>query len=84
MTGLRDSRIRQFFDFPPSSPTPSRSRRSDNDAPFLLQALLYLIYLLDPLVKSDYVIAYFHTLTSTANYPSFQWLKEVYNILPYK
>ncbi|XP_026280834.1 protein GDAP2 homolog isoform X2 [Frankliniella occidentalis] len=48
------------------------------------KALLYLIYLLDPLVKSDYVIAYFHTLTSTANYPSFQWLKEVYNILPYK
>jgi len=48
------------------------------------KALLYLIYLLDPLVKSDYVIAYFHTLTSNANHPSFTWLREVYNILPYK
>lgn len=50
----------------------------------LLQALLYLIYLLDPLVKGDYVIAYFHTLTSANNYPSLAWLKEVYSILPYK
>ncbi|EEB16863.1 ganglioside induced differentiation associated protein, putative [Pediculus humanus corporis] len=48
------------------------------------KALLYLIYLLDPLVKSDYVIIYFHTLTSAANHPSFSWLREVYNILPYK
>jgi len=48
------------------------------------KALLYLIYLLDPLVKGDYVIAYFHTLTGSANYPSFAWLREVYNILPYK
>ncbi|XP_050500642.1 protein GDAP2 homolog [Diabrotica virgifera virgifera] len=48
------------------------------------KALLYLITLLDPIVKGDYVIAYFHTLTSSNNYPSFSWLKEVYNILPYK
>ncbi|XP_073978563.1 ganglioside induced differentiation associated protein 2 isoform X2 [Rhodnius prolixus] len=48
------------------------------------KALLYLIYLLDPLVKSDYVIAYFHTNTSNVNYPSLTWLREVYNILPYK
>ncbi|KAL0274699.1 UNVERIFIED_CONTAM: hypothetical protein PYX00_002765 [Menopon gallinae] len=48
------------------------------------KALLYLIYLLDPLVKSDYVIIYFHTLTSAANHPSFAWLREVYSILPYK
>lgn len=48
------------------------------------KALLYLIYLLDPLVKSDYIITYFHTLTSNQNYPSFNWLREVYNILPYK
>ncbi|XP_057666225.1 protein GDAP2 homolog [Diorhabda carinulata] len=48
------------------------------------KALLYLITLLDPIVKGDYVIAYFHTLTSSNNYPSFTWLKEVYNILPYK
>ncbi|XP_055620860.1 protein GDAP2 homolog isoform X7 [Toxorhynchites rutilus septentrionalis] len=50
----------------------------------LEKALLYLIYLLDPIVKGDYVIAYFHTLTSSNNYPSLQWLKEVYSILPYK
>ncbi|KAF7270660.1 hypothetical protein GWI33_016381 [Rhynchophorus ferrugineus] len=48
------------------------------------KALLYLIYLLDPIVKGDYVIAYFHTLTSSSNYPSFTWLREVYNVLPYK
>lgn len=48
------------------------------------KALLYLITLLDPIVRGDYVIAYFHTLTSNSNYPSFSWLKEVYNILPYK
>lgn len=50
----------------------------------LEKALLYLIYLLDPIVKGDYVIAYFHTLTSSNNYPSLQWLKDVYSILPYK
>ncbi|KAK0084879.1 hypothetical protein PV325_006200 [Microctonus aethiopoides] len=48
------------------------------------KALLYLIQLLDPIVKGDYVIAYFHTLTATNNYPSFRWLREVYNVLPYK
>ncbi|XP_050313453.1 protein GDAP2 homolog isoform X2 [Anthonomus grandis grandis] len=48
------------------------------------KALLYLINLLDPIVKGDYVITYFHTLTSSSNYPSFSWLREVYNILPYK
>lgn len=50
----------------------------------LEKALLYLIYLLDPIVKGDYVIAYFHTLTGSNNYPSLQWLKDVYSILPYK
>ncbi|XP_058829578.1 protein GDAP2 homolog isoform X1 [Topomyia yanbarensis] len=50
----------------------------------LEKALLYLIYLLDPIVKGDYVISYFHTLTSSNNYPSLQWLKDVYSILPYK
>lgn len=54
----------------------------NNYIPF--QALLYLIQLLDPIVKGDYVIAYFHTLTSTSNYPPLNWLKEVYSILPYK
>ncbi|XP_014294931.1 protein GDAP2 homolog [Microplitis demolitor] len=48
------------------------------------KALLYLIQLLDPIVKGDYVIAYFHTLTTNNNYPSFRWLREVYDVLPYK
>ncbi|XP_051174986.1 protein GDAP2 homolog isoform X1 [Leptopilina boulardi] len=48
------------------------------------KALLYLIQLLDPIVKGDYVIAYFHTLTTNNNYPSLSWLREVYNVLPYK
>lgn len=51
---------------------------------FSPQALLYLIYLLDPLVKNDYIIIYFHTNTTAANHPSFSWLREVYNVLPYK
>lgn len=50
----------------------------------LEKALLYLIYLLDPIVNGDYVITYFHTLTSSANYPSLHWLKDVYTVLPYK
>lgn len=48
------------------------------------QALLYLIKLLDPIVRGDYVIAYFHTLASSNNHPPFSWLKEVYTVLPYK
>ncbi|XP_041970259.1 protein GDAP2 homolog [Aricia agestis] len=50
----------------------------------LEKALLYLIKLLDPIVRGDYVIAYFHTLTSANNHPPFSWLKEVYTVLPYK
>ncbi|KAI5749847.1 hypothetical protein M8J76_010678 [Diaphorina citri] len=50
----------------------------------LEKALLYLIHLLDPLVKGDYILLYFHTLTSSTNYPAYSWLREVYNILPYK
>ncbi|OWR48099.1 GDAP2 protein [Danaus plexippus plexippus] len=49
------------------------------------KALLYLIKLLDPIVRGDYVIAYFHTLASSNNHPPFSWLKEsciyIYNIL---
>ncbi|XP_072939345.1 protein GDAP2 homolog isoform X2 [Epargyreus clarus] len=48
------------------------------------KALLYLIKLLDPIVRGDYVIAYFHTLASSNNHPPFSWLKEVYTVLPYK
>ncbi|XP_073943339.1 ganglioside induced differentiation associated protein 2 [Choristoneura fumiferana] len=48
------------------------------------KALLYLIKLLDPIVRGDYVIAYFHTLAASGNHPPFSWLKEVYTVLPYK
>ncbi|XP_068631181.1 protein GDAP2 homolog [Battus philenor] len=48
------------------------------------KAMLYLIKLLDPIVRGDYVIAYFHTLASSNNHPPFSWLKEVYTVLPYK
>ena len=48
------------------------------------QALLYLISLLDPLVRGDYIILYFHTLTENNNHPSMNWMREVYNVLEYK
>lgn len=48
------------------------------------QALLYLISLLDPLVKGDYIILYFHTLTEGHNHPSMTWMREVYNVLEYR
>lgn len=48
------------------------------------KALLYLISLLDPLVKGDYIILYFHTLTEGYNHPSMTWMREVYNVLEYK
>uniref|UniRef100_A0A0N7ZB54 CRAL-TRIO domain-containing protein n=2 Tax=Scylla TaxID=6760 RepID=A0A0N7ZB54_SCYOL len=48
------------------------------------KALLYLISLLDPLVKGDYVIIYFHTITTTENHPSLSWIRHVYDMLEYK
>jgi len=48
------------------------------------KALLYLISLLDPLVRGDYIILYFHTLTESNNHPSMTWMREVYNVLEYK
>lgn len=48
------------------------------------KALLYLIYLLDPLVRGDYVIIYFHTITTSENHPSLTWIREVYDALEYK
>nr|XP_053648910.1 protein GDAP2 homolog isoform X1 [Cherax quadricarinatus]XP_053648911.1 protein GDAP2 homolog isoform X1 [Cherax quadricarinatus] len=48
------------------------------------KALLYLIYLLDPLVKGDYVVLYFHTITGTENHPSLSWIRQIYEALEYK
>ncbi|XP_050689363.1 protein GDAP2 homolog [Eriocheir sinensis] len=48
------------------------------------KALLYLISLLDPLVRGDYVVVYFHTITTTENHPSLSWIRHVYDMLEYK
>ncbi|XP_076045501.1 ganglioside induced differentiation associated protein 2 isoform X2 [Oratosquilla oratoria] len=48
------------------------------------KALLYLIHLLDPLVRGDYVIVYFHTITGSENHPSLAWIRQVYDVLEYK
>lgn len=48
------------------------------------KALLYLIYLLEPLVTNDYTIVYFHTLTESDNHPAMAWIREVYDVLEYK
>ncbi|CAL4068407.1 unnamed protein product, partial [Meganyctiphanes norvegica] len=48
------------------------------------KALLYLIYLLDPLVRGDYIVIYFHTTTTADNHPSLTWIREVYEALEYK
>ncbi|XP_012534676.1 protein GDAP2 homolog [Monomorium pharaonis] len=50
----------------------------------LEKAKMYLISILDPIVRGDYVIAYFHTLTNSNNHPTFQMLYDVYSVLPYK
>jgi hypothetical protein len=46
--------------------------------------LLYLIHLLDTVTNGDYVIAYFHTATTSYNRPPLAWIREVYSTLPYR
>jgi len=48
------------------------------------KALLYLIYLLEPLVSNDYTIVYFHTITESENHPAMNWIRQVYEVLEYK
>lgn len=50
----------------------------------LKKTVLYIILLLDKIVKEDYIVIYFHTLTSRTNYPTFTWLSDLYTTLPYK
>lgn len=45
---------------------------------------MYLILTLDSIVQKDYVVVYFHTLTTQDNNPSLTFLKDVYNVLEYK
>ncbi|XP_055930467.1 protein GDAP2 homolog [Argiope bruennichi] len=50
----------------------------------LNKAVMYMILTLDSIVQKDYIIVYFHTLTTNENIPSLQFLKDVYSILEYK
>ncbi|XP_038079031.1 protein GDAP2 homolog [Patiria miniata] len=45
----------------------------------LEKAFLYFIYLLDPIVNQDYVVVYFHTLSTAQNQPDLKWLRQVYH-----
>ncbi|UYV77075.1 GDAP2 [Cordylochernes scorpioides] len=50
-----------------------------------VQALLYTIQLLDPLVYRDYVVVYFHTQCGgQQGQPTLTYLREAYNLLDYK
>ncbi|XP_055889502.1 protein GDAP2 homolog [Biomphalaria glabrata] len=48
------------------------------------KTLLYMIRIMDPVVETDYVIVYFHTLTSGKNQPAMAYLKMVYSLLDYR
>jgi hypothetical protein len=49
------------------------------------KALLYLLKVVEPVADGgDYVVVYFHTKTSRENIPSYWWIKQIYNMLPYK
>ena len=48
---------------------------------FLLQALLYLIRVMDHVVENEYVVVYFHTQVTGRNQPPMAYLKMVYNYL---
>ncbi|CAG0917720.1 unnamed protein product [Notodromas monacha] len=50
----------------------------------LEKATLYLIHLLDTVTNGDYVVSYFHTLTTSYNRPPLHWIREVYSTLPYR
>ncbi|XP_005090009.1 protein GDAP2 homolog isoform X2 [Aplysia californica] len=48
------------------------------------KVLLYLIRVMDPVVETDFVLVYFHTLTSGANQPPMNYLKMVYSFLDHR
>ncbi|XP_002733856.2 protein GDAP2 homolog [Saccoglossus kowalevskii] len=48
------------------------------------KAVLYLIQVMDTIVNRDYVVVYFHTLSTPNNHPELAWIKQVYNLLDYK
>ena len=48
------------------------------------KALLYLLRVVEPVAGGEYVVVYFHTKTQRDNIPSYWWIKQIYNTLPYK
>ncbi|XP_050394787.1 protein GDAP2 homolog [Patella vulgata] len=50
----------------------------------LEKALLYLIRVMDPIADSDFIVVYYHTLTTNQNYIPMAYLKMAYNVLDYK
>ncbi|RWS29805.1 Protein GDAP2-like protein [Leptotrombidium deliense] len=50
----------------------------------LEKALLYLIVTLDRIVKEEYSVIYFHTLTDNSNHPSLHYIRYVFDTLEYK
>lgn len=48
------------------------------------KAVLYLIRTLDPVADRDYSVVYFCTRTSTENYLSYWWMRDIYSKLPYQ
>ena len=40
--------------------------------------------MVEPVAGGEYVVVYFHTKTQRDNIPSYWWIKQIYNTLPYK
>jgi hypothetical protein len=51
---------------------------------FFLQALLYMIKVMDTVVDSPYVVVYFHTQSNSSNHPPMSYLKNAYSMLDYR
>ena len=49
-----------------------------------LQALLYMVKVMDTVVDSPYVVVYFHTLTNGANHPPMNYMKQAYSMLDHR
>lgn len=47
----------------------------------LNKVLLYVIHLLDSVVNRDFIVVYFHTMSTTDNQPELSWLKQVYHMV---
>ncbi|XP_043368907.1 ganglioside-induced differentiation-associated protein 2 isoform X4 [Dermochelys coriacea] len=52
--------------------------------PYIRQALLYFIHVMDHIAVKEYVIVYFHTLTSDYNHLDSDFLKKLYDIVDIK